>query len=287
MVTVVRRVANEELLTELKTILKDKTTYCVYSDREQGRTQLAQVNVTRRLGDTIWKGALTRAQTVTEKDEQDNITSGHDDWRYFPLAYWDEFREVSENYIRESIAGRIEAERTRTRESIGERGEVGQDGWCWKCGGICYPGIGNMAVNRCSRCRRTVCPSCSVRCRQSDTLCASCLTIRVNALCVWEEWWSEPRQVYGAVVVKSRDRVQPENVTLHFEAMFHKEGAPTSAAGRVRHEIIIPDGWVVNVKPRSPLWGVSKQPDAQGNLRSRVVVDLKELKKKKKTRTEK
>ncbi|KAL1130282.1 hypothetical protein AAG570_013220 [Ranatra chinensis] len=104
----------------------------------------------------------------------------------------------------------------------------------------------------------------------------------------------------GAAVVKKMDHIRADNVTQHFEAVFHTEGGPLSAIGRVRHEIIIPDDRVVYIKPQalmdvirqelkdlldqgiiresispycSPLWVVPKPPDAQGNLRHRVVVD--------------
>ncbi|KAL1140037.1 hypothetical protein AAG570_007014 [Ranatra chinensis] len=125
------------------------------------------------------------------------------------------------------------------------------------------------------------------------------------------------RSVYvGAAVVKKMDHITANNVTQHFEAVFHTEGEPLSATGRVRHEIVIPDDRVVYIKPRrypqalmdvirqelkglldqgiirksislycSPLWVVPKPPDAQGNLRHRVVVDYKELNKH--TRSEK
>ncbi|KAL1110145.1 hypothetical protein AAG570_008222 [Ranatra chinensis] len=120
----------------------------------------------------------------------------------------------------------------------------------------------------------------------------------------------------GAAVVKKMDHIRADNVTQHFEAVFHTEGEPLSATGRVRHEIVIPDDRVVYIKPRrypqalmvvirqelknlldqgiirksispdcSPLWVVPKPPDAQGNLRQRVVVDYKELNKH--TRSEK
>ncbi|KAL1130220.1 hypothetical protein AAG570_013158 [Ranatra chinensis] len=106
------------------------------------------------------------------------------------------------------------------------------------------------------------------------------------------------------------DHIRADNVTQHFEAVFHTKGEPLSATGRVRHEIVIPDDRVVYIKPRrypqalmdvirqelkdlldrgiirksispycSPLWVVPKPPDAQGNLRHRVVMDYKELNK--------
>ncbi|KAL1130444.1 hypothetical protein AAG570_011692 [Ranatra chinensis] len=102
----------------------------------------------------------------------------------------------------------------------------------------------------------------------------------------------------GAAVVKKMDHIRADNVTQHFEAVFHTEGEPLSATGRVRHDIVIPDDRVVYIKPRrypqalmdvirqelkglldqgiirksispycSPLWLVPKPPDAQGNLR--------------------
>ncbi|KAL1130384.1 hypothetical protein AAG570_013322 [Ranatra chinensis] len=120
----------------------------------------------------------------------------------------------------------------------------------------------------------------------------------------------------GAAVVKNMDHIRANDVTQHFEAVIHTEGEPLSVTGRVRHEIDIPDDRVVYIKPRrypqtlvdvirqelkdlfdqgiirksistycSPLWVVPKPPDAQGNLRHRVVVDYKELNKH--TRSEK
>ncbi|KAL1132065.1 hypothetical protein AAG570_010023 [Ranatra chinensis] len=114
----------------------------------------------------------------------------------------------------------------------------------------------------------------------------------------------------GTAVVKKMDHIRADNVTQHFEAVFHTEGEPLSATGRVRHEIVIADDRVVYIKPRrypqalmdvnrqelkglldqgiisksispycSPLWVVPKPPDAQGNLHHRVVVDYKELNK--------
>ncbi|KAL1140097.1 hypothetical protein AAG570_000029 [Ranatra chinensis] len=39
----------------------------------------------------------------------------------------------------------------------------------------------------------------------------------------------------GAAVVKKMDHIRADNVTQHFEAVFHTEGEPLSATGRVRH----------------------------------------------------
>ncbi|KAL1129493.1 hypothetical protein AAG570_012438 [Ranatra chinensis] len=114
----------------------------------------------------------------------------------------------------------------------------------------------------------------------------------------------------GAAVVRERGLITRANVHEHFGEVFHREGEFLSATGRVRHEIVIPDDRVVYVKPRrypqaltevmekevrdllaqgiirksvspycSPLWVVPKTPDAQGNPRYRVVVDLKVLNK--------
>ncbi|KAL1139976.1 hypothetical protein AAG570_006953 [Ranatra chinensis] len=49
----------------------------------------------------------------------------------------------------------------------------------------------------------------------------------------------------GAAVVKKMDHISADNVTQHFEAVFHTEGEPLSVTGRVRHGIVIPDDRVV------------------------------------------
>ncbi|KAL1129655.1 hypothetical protein AAG570_012600 [Ranatra chinensis] len=154
------------------------------------------------------------------------------------------------------------------------------------------------------------CVKASVRMRKYDWI------VRLGTMrCRSEGGVSRSRYV-GAAVVKKMDHIGADNVTQHFEAVFHTEGEPLSATGRVRHEIVIPDDRVVYIKPRrypqalmyvirqelkglldqgiirksispycSPLWVVPKPPDAQGNLRHRVVVDYKELNKH--TRSEK
>ncbi|KAL1141027.1 hypothetical protein AAG570_000953 [Ranatra chinensis] len=118
------------------------------------------------------------------------------------------------------------------------------------------------------------------------------------------------RSYVGAAVIGERGLITRANVLEYFGEVFHREGEPLSATGRVRHEIVIPDNRVVYVKPRrypqaltevmeedvknllaqgiirksvspycSPLWVVPKTPDAQGNPRYRVVVDFKVLNK--------
>ncbi|KAL1139223.1 hypothetical protein AAG570_006209 [Ranatra chinensis] len=118
------------------------------------------------------------------------------------------------------------------------------------------------------------------------------------------------RSYVGAAVIGERNLITRANVLECFGEVFHREGEPLSATGRVWHEIVIPDNRVVYVKPRrypqalmevmegevrnllsqgitrksvspycSPLWVVPKTPDAQGNPRYRVVVDFKVLNK--------
>ncbi|KAL1138971.1 hypothetical protein AAG570_009032 [Ranatra chinensis] len=73
-VAVGQTVANDDLLTELLTVMRDGTVYPVCVDTEQVPERFGRLYVTDRLGDTTWKGALIKVQTVTDKVEQDNIT---------------------------------------------------------------------------------------------------------------------------------------------------------------------------------------------------------------------
>ncbi|KAL1114843.1 hypothetical protein AAG570_007667 [Ranatra chinensis] len=67
-------------------------------------------------------------------------------------------------------------------------------------------------------------------------------------------YWSEggvSRSGYvRAAMVEKGDQVRADNVTQHFEVVFHTERGPLSATGRVRHEIVMPACRVIYVKPR-------------------------------------
>ncbi|KAL1138479.1 hypothetical protein AAG570_008542 [Ranatra chinensis] len=135
------------------------------------------------------------------------------------------------------------------------------------------------------------CVKGSVRMRRYDCI------VRLGTTLYRSEGGFSRSGYVGAAVVKKMDYIRADNVTQHFEAVFHTEGEPLSATGRVRHKIVIPDDRVVYIKPRrypqalmdvicqelkdlldqgiirksispycSPLWVVPKPPDAQGSL---------------------
>ncbi|KAL1138978.1 hypothetical protein AAG570_009039 [Ranatra chinensis] len=88
------------------------------------------------------------------------------------------------------------------------------------------------------------CVKDSVRMRKYDWI------VRLGTMRYRSEGGVSCNGYVGAAVVKKMDHIRADDVTQHFEAMFHTKGEPLSAADRVRHEIVIPDNRVVYIKPR-------------------------------------